>query len=220
MQDYRNEIKEFFTLDKQLAAELEYDMKKYEEQLEREAEQDQELSVDHEGHNTLVARPMDEASPPTQSNSPPLRSPLSPRAMFNVPGPGATKPRARYPSGPLLFSAREARKCASSVCNGAFNLSHLSSVANRPLEGRAVSTPEQSINDVTFGAGVSQISLNLTGSSSKGRWNPNFVLAFLFFEKLSVGKATRSNTPSVPPAVKEEPEASQKQILCLTSPDK
>lgn len=42
MQDYRNEIKEFFAVDKQLAAELEYDMKKYEEQLERESRQGQE----------------------------------------------------------------------------------------------------------------------------------------------------------------------------------
>uniref|UniRef100_A0A8C3SMY3 Condensin-2 complex subunit D3 n=1 Tax=Chelydra serpentina TaxID=8475 RepID=A0A8C3SMY3_CHESE len=38
MQDYRNEIKDFFAVDKQLAAELEYDMKKYEEQLARERE--------------------------------------------------------------------------------------------------------------------------------------------------------------------------------------
>lgn len=48
MQDYRNEIKEFFAVDKQLAAELEYDMKKYEEQLAREKESDQEqLSAAH-----------------------------------------------------------------------------------------------------------------------------------------------------------------------------
>uniref|UniRef100_A0A8B9Z4V5 Condensin-2 complex subunit D3 n=1 Tax=Buteo japonicus TaxID=224669 RepID=A0A8B9Z4V5_9AVES len=42
MQDYRNEIKDFFAVDKQLAAELEYDMKKYEEQLAKEKESDQE----------------------------------------------------------------------------------------------------------------------------------------------------------------------------------
>lgn len=48
MQDYRNEIKDFFAVDKQLAAELEYDMKKYEEQLAREKESDQEqLSAAH-----------------------------------------------------------------------------------------------------------------------------------------------------------------------------
>uniref|UniRef100_A0A663LWN5 Condensin-2 complex subunit D3 n=1 Tax=Athene cunicularia TaxID=194338 RepID=A0A663LWN5_ATHCN len=42
MQDYRNEIKDFFAVDKQLAAELEYDMKKYEEQLAMEKELEQE----------------------------------------------------------------------------------------------------------------------------------------------------------------------------------
>jgi len=42
MQDYRNEIKDFFAVDKQLAAELEYDMKKYEEQLAKEKEPNQE----------------------------------------------------------------------------------------------------------------------------------------------------------------------------------
>lgn len=36
MQDYRDEIKDFFAVDKQLASELEYDMKKYSEQLAQE----------------------------------------------------------------------------------------------------------------------------------------------------------------------------------------
>lgn len=36
MQDYRDEVKDFFTVDKQLASELEYDMKKYNEQLAQE----------------------------------------------------------------------------------------------------------------------------------------------------------------------------------------
>lgn len=38
MQDYRDEIKDFFALDKQLASELEYDIKKYNEQLAQEQE--------------------------------------------------------------------------------------------------------------------------------------------------------------------------------------
>lgn len=50
MQDYRNEIKDFFAVDKQLAAELEYDMKRYEEQLasEKEAELEQVSAVQAE----------------------------------------------------------------------------------------------------------------------------------------------------------------------------
>lgn len=38
MQDYRDEINDFFAVDKQLASELEYDMKKYQEQLAQEQE--------------------------------------------------------------------------------------------------------------------------------------------------------------------------------------
>lgn len=38
MQDYQDEVKEFFAVDKQLASELEYDMKKYSEQLAQEQE--------------------------------------------------------------------------------------------------------------------------------------------------------------------------------------
>lgn len=48
MQDYRNEIKDFFAEDQQLVVELEYDMRKYEEQLAREKELEQEqLSAAH-----------------------------------------------------------------------------------------------------------------------------------------------------------------------------
>ncbi|EPY82873.1 condensin-2 complex subunit D3 [Camelus ferus] len=39
MQDYRDEVKDFFALDKQLASELEYDMKRHREQLAQEQEQ-------------------------------------------------------------------------------------------------------------------------------------------------------------------------------------
>lgn len=48
MQDYRDEINDFFAVDKQLASELEYDMKKYSEQLAQE----QELARQAEGNRT------------------------------------------------------------------------------------------------------------------------------------------------------------------------
>lgn len=38
MQDYGDEVKDFFTADKQLAAELEYDMRRYQEQLAEQQE--------------------------------------------------------------------------------------------------------------------------------------------------------------------------------------
>lgn len=54
MQDYRNEMKEVFAMDKQLAAELEYDMRKYEEQLDRERGQgqSQDATLETEALNT------------------------------------------------------------------------------------------------------------------------------------------------------------------------
>ncbi|XP_063167046.1 condensin-2 complex subunit D3 [Candoia aspera] len=221
MQDYRNEIKEFFATDKQLAAELEYDMKKYEEQLGREAEQGRELSVDHEGPSALVARQpptlertahprdqIDEASPVTQSSSPALRSPLSGLAMFTVPRPEVTKHRLRNLSlntFAMLNSAKQAMEAAKTQRSRSLgtrpdslgigqsdkasfcSLNQRSSGTNVPLEGRAISTPEKSINNVTFGAGVSHISLTLTPASARGI---------------------------------QESEASQSQIVCLASPDK
>uniref|UniRef100_A0A7M4FS80 Condensin-2 complex subunit D3 n=1 Tax=Crocodylus porosus TaxID=8502 RepID=A0A7M4FS80_CROPO len=54
MQDYRNEIKEFFAVDKQLAAELEYDMKKYEEQLARENEMGEDQNSSLQGKDCTV----------------------------------------------------------------------------------------------------------------------------------------------------------------------
>uniref|UniRef100_A0A803TER8 Non-SMC condensin II complex subunit D3 n=1 Tax=Anolis carolinensis TaxID=28377 RepID=A0A803TER8_ANOCA len=55
MKDYKNEVKEFFAMDKQLAAELEYDMKKYEEQLQTESEEGQEMPRAMEALNARAA---------------------------------------------------------------------------------------------------------------------------------------------------------------------
>ncbi|XP_070621308.1 condensin-2 complex subunit D3 isoform X1 [Erythrolamprus reginae] len=215
MQDYRQEIKEFFALDKQLLTELEYDMKKYEQQLEKESEQGGELSMDPEGHHSRMARPpsplnqVGETSLRAQSNSPPLRSPRSTFANFAVPEPRTTKTRPRNMSLSTIAIINSAKQAVESVkmkrCRSLgirleslgsrqsdkasfCSLNRPSSVTNIPLEGRAISTPEKSINNVTFGAGVSQISLNITSSSSS--------------------------------KVKEEAETPEPQVICLTSPDK
>lgn len=45
MQDYRDEVKDFFAIDKQLAAEIEYDMKRYEKQLDWETQNELVNSV-------------------------------------------------------------------------------------------------------------------------------------------------------------------------------
>ncbi|XP_061449004.1 condensin-2 complex subunit D3 [Rhineura floridana] len=202
MQDYRNEIKEVFAMDKQLAAELEYDMKKYEEQLERESEQGQELPVEAEALHALAvvqsptmeraALPGDQdqaASPAARRDfTSPLRSPppLAPIG-FTTPRADILKPRPRNRSLntlAILNSAKKATEAAdkqrSKSMGGRLtfpgskqsskvsfcSLNQPSSGANVFLEGRAVSTPEKSINNVTFGAGVSCISLTHTPTSA------------------------------------------------------
>ncbi|XP_030320546.1 condensin-2 complex subunit D3 isoform X1 [Calypte anna] len=221
MQDYRNEIKDFFAVDKQLAAELEYDMKKYEEQLarEKESEQEQVSAVPAEQHPSLeTAVPSGGWNNNAQSLvsgrqfSPPGSSPSSGPSEFAAPNADVFKQPllSRRPASlstlAILNSARkvvEARKehrsksvggssagsppssTASSKQISFQSLNQQSAGENIPVVGRAVSTPEQTINDLTFGAGVSCISLN---------------------------------TPGLAPE-KKEAEDEPRDIICLTSPE-
>uniref|UniRef100_A0A8C3C597 Condensin-2 complex subunit D3 n=1 Tax=Cairina moschata TaxID=8855 RepID=A0A8C3C597_CAIMO len=118
MQDYRNEIKDFFAVDKQLAAELEYDMKKYEEQLGREKESDQEHA--------------------------------SKSLLFTL---------------AILNSARKAvedrSKQRSKSFGGSLSAELFPSSTASSKQGRKLT-----INELTFGAGVSYISLTHTPGSA------------------------------------------------------
>ncbi|NWS33478.1 CNDD3 protein, partial [Polioptila caerulea] len=104
MQDYRNEIKDFFAVDKRLAAELEYDMKKYEEQLAREKETDQEqLSAAHGEQSPSLERA---AAPDGQNNN---NAPSSVSGRPSTPGStpssgpsGFATPRADALEQPLV----------------------------------------------------------------------------------------------------------------------
>ncbi|KAH0623283.1 hypothetical protein JD844_031429 [Phrynosoma platyrhinos] len=221
MQDYRNEVKEFFAMDKQLAAELEYDMKKYEEQLERESEQDQEMPSAIEAPNTLArdeqsptleraALPPGDQNPetsPTATKGPsPLRSPpASAPFVFTTPRQGLLKPRHRKTSlntFAILNSAKQAveaanrqrsrsvgqRPASPEISKESFcSLNQQSSGSSIPLQVRAISTPEKSIDNMTFGAGVSYISLTHTPGSAQD---------------------------------KQDAQDPQRQIVCLQSPDK
>uniref|UniRef100_A0A663LWE7 Condensin-2 complex subunit D3 n=1 Tax=Athene cunicularia TaxID=194338 RepID=A0A663LWE7_ATHCN len=91
MQDYRNEIKDFFAVDKQLAAELEYDMKKYEEQLamEKELEQEQVSAAQAEVIGAIN---------PVHVLSPLLRFVYTPSSVPSE----FTTPSADVPKQPLL----------------------------------------------------------------------------------------------------------------------
>ncbi|NXK72153.1 CNDD3 protein, partial [Amazona guildingii] len=221
MQDYRNEIKDFFAVDKQLAAELEYDMKKYEEQLAREKEADQEQGSTAQAEQAPSSERTgpsggwsSNAQSPTsgrQSSSPRSSAPSVP-SLFATPRADALKHSRRYGFWPtslstvaILNSARkavEARgKQRSKSVGGSLATASLPSTAgskqasfqsldeqstreNVSVVGRAISTPEQAISDLTFGAGVSYISLMRTPASEK-----------------------------------EKAEEEPKDIICLNSPD-
>uniref|UniRef100_A0A8B9IX27 Condensin-2 complex subunit D3 n=1 Tax=Amazona collaria TaxID=241587 RepID=A0A8B9IX27_9PSIT len=111
MQDYRNEIKDFFAVDKQLAAELEYDMKKYEEQLAREKEADQEQGSTAQAEvggavsctcavSSAKAAPSSERTGPSGGWSSNAQSPTSGRQ--------SSSPRSSAPSVPSLFATPRA----------------------------------------------------------------------------------------------------------------
>ncbi|NXT12837.1 CNDD3 protein, partial [Prunella fulvescens] len=220
MQDYRNEIKDFFAVDKQLAAELEYDMKKYEEQLAREKESEQEqLSAAHREHSASLERA---ASPGGQNNSraqaagterpcTPGSIPTPSPSAFAIPHADALRQpghrAASLSTLAILNSARRAlqegsKKRSQSLGRsvaapsegtpgsqqGSFqSLNQQSSGGNVAVVGRAISTPEETINDLTFGAGVSHISLMHTPGSAPG---------------------------------KKDAEDEPRDIICLTSPEK
>ncbi|KAM7030154.1 condensin-2 complex subunit D3 [Acridotheres tristis] len=185
MQDYRNEIKDVFAADKQLAAELEYDMRKYEEQLAREKESEQEqLPAAHGevqspsleraatpgGQNDNVQStpgPNTPSGPSGPSNFDALKQPVVPRraaslttlAILNS-AKKALEDMSKQGSksmGGTLSASCEAQGTAGSQQVSLQSLNRQSSGENVAVAGRAVSTPEQTINDLTFGAGVSCI---------------------------------------------------------------
>ncbi|XP_044936262.1 condensin-2 complex subunit D3 isoform X2 [Mustela putorius furo] len=216
MQDYRDEIKDFFALDKQLASELEYDIKKYNEQLAQEQELAEQADVApssevmpssavQEGA-TVPATDTQPSTPRTAAGQAPPLSPsleagllkrfipksrpmsLSTIAILNSVK-KAVESNSRHRSrstGALPFPLSS--QSLDKMCNRAnsYSLEQESSGAVDRVTKRAISTPERTINDVTFGAGVSYI-----------------------------------GTPQTP-SVKEKIEAQCQgnDILCLSLPDK
>ncbi|KAM5131954.1 condensin-2 complex subunit D3 [Mantella aurantiaca] len=191
MQDYRNEIKDFFAADKQLAAEIEYDFKRYEEQLEWEK---MENNLAHSMTNCAVTGSPQVSAPAGSHRSPNAgRSPLStikepPGAGSNttpisrtsiLPGQGA-RPRLSLSTQAIINNAKKLAEGYGKSRSKSMGAQPSSNSANAKLvssrisdqqssgiqEGRAISTPERTIHNVTFGAGVSYISANQSLSSS------------------------------------------------------
>ncbi|XP_008067731.1 condensin-2 complex subunit D3 [Carlito syrichta] len=232
MQDYRDEVKEFFAVDKQLASELEYDMKRYNEQLAQE----QELAKHADGIQVagsanaapavqvvpcleIMAVPADQGNPTTSPavNLPPIPGPSTGLAptLSPVPKTGPLKrlmPETRRMSLSTIAILNSVKKAVESnsgrqtrslgVLPFALNSGSSETVANQAsscsleqesteaidhIAKRAISTPKNTIRDVTFGAGLSYI-----------------------------------GSPQTPSSVKEKAEAQSlgNDILCLSPPDK
>ncbi|XP_076968507.1 condensin-2 complex subunit D3 isoform X2 [Tamandua tetradactyla] len=212
MQDYRDEIKDFFAVDKQLASELEYDMKKYSEQLAQEQELARQMEANRMAEGAEVA-PVVQVAPSVEITSAPVGQeipavdpgvscPSTPRAVV---GRTPSLPPSSE-SGPLKMLVPKARPMSLStiaILNSVkkamesnsrhqsrslgvlplalnsgsldrtsdhaspYSLDQESHGAVNLVAQRAISTPDKTITDVTFGAGVSYISIPQTPSSAK-----------------------------------------------------
>ncbi|XP_062053352.1 condensin-2 complex subunit D3 [Lepus europaeus] len=211
MQDYRDEVKDFFAVDKQLASELEYDMKKYNEQLAQEQElaklADATRTTDSaDGVQAVQAAPgLETPAPPGQENPAVPPAVCQPSAPWSSTGHAPTLPPTQE-MGPLKMLMPKARPMSLSTiailnsvkkavesksrhqsrslgvvpfalnsesldktCNHAssYSLEQVSNGAIDLVTKRAISTPEKTINDVTFGAGVSYIGTPRTPLSAR-----------------------------------------------------
>ncbi|XP_007946926.2 condensin-2 complex subunit D3 [Orycteropus afer afer] len=212
MQDYRDEIKDFFAVDKQLASELEYDMKKYNEQLAQEQELVKQPDVYRpaEGANMapvgqvalnleIIPAPVgqenaavasggsrpstprsctDRVSPlPPSTDTGPLkmlmpkarRMSLSTIAILNsVKKAVESNNRHRSRSlGLLPFTLNSRSTDKSSNHGSSCSLNQESHGSIDLVTKRAISTPDRTINEISFGAGVSYISIPRTPFSHK-----------------------------------------------------
>uniref|UniRef100_A0A2R9CLJ4 Condensin-2 complex subunit D3 n=1 Tax=Pan paniscus TaxID=9597 RepID=A0A2R9CLJ4_PANPA len=232
MQDYRDELKDFFAVDKQLASELEYDMKKYQEQLVQEQELAKHADVAGTAGGAEVA-PVAQVAlcletvpvPAGQENpamSPAVSQPCTPRASAGhvavsspTPETGPLQrllPKARPMSLSTIAILNSVKKAVESksrhrsrslgvlpftlnsgspekTCSqvSSYSLEQESNGEIEHVTKRAISTPEKSISDVTFGAGVSYIGTPRTPSSAKekieGRSQGNDILCLSLPDK-------------------------------------
>ncbi|KAG8523176.1 Condensin-2 complex subunit D3, partial [Galemys pyrenaicus] len=251
MQDYRDEVKDFFAVDKQLASELEYDMKKYNEQLAQEQELAKQADV-----SRVAGAPGLEITPATVHENPTVppapRQPSTPRSSTSqapaVPpaletGPvkrllpkarpmslstiailnsvkKAVESKGRHQSrslGMLPFTLNSGSPDKPSNRAPSYSLEQESNGAVDHVAKRAISTPEKTINDVTFGAGVSYIATPSTPFSGKGKFSVPFL-------------SCTSTIPGAPACLnmfmfdsfteKMEAQSQGDDILCLSLPDK
>ncbi|XP_067259126.1 condensin-2 complex subunit D3 [Chanodichthys erythropterus] len=161
MQDYRSEVKELFAADEQLAAEVEYNLKQFEKEKQQEEQQQMEKQLANfimspRQNSNAMASPAQAANVGRQTprggfatplhshaNKGPAQTPKSSDALRRRTYAGMLTP-VRSHSSPTVFSTGRGKQI-----------------------GRAISTPQASINEVTFGEQVSAI-CNETRRGSKG----------------------------------------------------
>uniref|UniRef100_A0A452SH16 Condensin-2 complex subunit D3 n=1 Tax=Ursus americanus TaxID=9643 RepID=A0A452SH16_URSAM len=221
MQDYRDEIKDFFALDKQLASELEYDIKKYNEQLAQEQELARQADVSGvayraRGTQTAQVAPSLEVMPALAGQEgatvPAAASqPSTPRAVAGQAPPlspsletGLLKrfmPKGRPMSLSTIAILNSVKKAVES------NSRH----RRRSTGGLPLALSSQSLDRMCH-RGKSQVP-----GSSRGRWQSWTINDVTFGAEVSY-----IGTPRTPSSVKEKTEAQcpGNDILCLSLPDK
>ncbi|OXB65770.1 hypothetical protein ASZ78_004446 [Callipepla squamata] len=195
MQDYRNEIKEFFAVDKQLAAELEYDMKKYEEQLDKE-KSDQEHISPSRAESPSLEVPLTSGARRDNTQSPVSgRMPSSPLPS-SVPS-EFTTPRADVPKQ-CLYGHRPASLSTLAILNSAW----------KAVEARSKQRSKST------GGSLSARSLPSSTASSKQA-------SFRSVNQLSTGAHVPVGGRAIStPEHKKEAEEQPRDVICLTSPEK
>ncbi|KAM9221269.1 condensin-2 complex subunit D3 isoform 1-T1 [Dugong dugon] len=261
MQDYRDEVKDFFAVDKQLASELEYDMKKYSEQLVQEQGLAKQPDVNRKAEGASMA-PVGQVAPSLeimpapvgQDNAavaPSVSHPSTPRSSTgrvpSVPSPPDTgplkmlMPKARPMSlstiailnsvkkavesnnrhrsqslGMLPFTLNSRSSDKSSRHGSSYSLNQESCGSIDHLTKRAISTPDRTISEVSFGAAVSYISMPQTPFSHKGKlWVP-----FLCGTLPTSGPLGKTEFVFDFLSEKSEVQSQGPEILCLSLPDK
>ncbi|XP_034081160.1 condensin-2 complex subunit D3 [Gymnodraco acuticeps] len=136
MQDYRNEVKEFFSGDEQLAAELEFALKTAEKEREMEEQMDQ-CSLTRVSQTPTAERSV-QASP--------ARSRVLLPFTFATPQP----PRPNPPSARLTHTDRRVRRSRSLALEGTV-------MPKGAVDNRAISTPKGNNINFTFDDEVSAI---------------------------------------------------------------
>ncbi|XP_006871068.1 PREDICTED: condensin-2 complex subunit D3 [Chrysochloris asiatica] len=209
MQDYRDEIKDFFAVDKQLASELEYDMKKYNEQLAQEQELANQLDVNRTAEEGASVVPAGQVTPTLENMPTPVgqeNAAVTPATPRSSPGRGSTPPspdtgpfkmlipKARPMSlstiailnsvkkavesnnrhrsrsiGVLPFSLNSRSSGKSHNQGSSYSLNQESRGSVDPVTKRAISTPDRTISEISFGAGVSYISISRTPFTHKDK---------------------------------------------------